>query len=151
MVRRRPRNTLDHFQVSGQHNPQTGPTTQGLPSMKNTHLLTALLASFALSSAAFAGTTENVVNLENGDQLVVSTLVNPSELPPTFTRRVLDVRFALNEYGEPHDVRVLSMADSKVKKQVVKAFKEWRFDVAALDRNVASQRYILPLDIIPEA
>jgi hypothetical protein len=117
--------------------------------MKNSHLIAVLAAALSLSSVAFANC--ECPTEEGGEKLVAAKVVNPSELPPNFTRSVVDIRFSLNEHGQPQDVKVVTPLDEQARKQVVKAFKKWRFDVAGLDSHSPSRRYVLPLDIIPQA
>ena len=120
--------------------------------MKKSRTLLALLASLAFSSAAFAGqsTTSHPSEKTKVAAPVAEKIVNPSMLPRTFKRSVVKMRFSLDRAGQPQDVQVLSMTDEEVKTQVVKAFKKWRFDVAAVGHRLETTRFILPLDIIPE-
>ena len=118
--------------------------------MKQSLSLAVALAAIALSNSAFAYSpkTSETLNAVSTVRLVPSKVVSPSKLPLTFTREVVKVEFSLDTTGQPHDVKVLSNADRTVKEQVVKAFKQWKFEpVAGSD----TQRYVLPLEIVPEA
>jgi TonB family protein len=119
--------------------------------MKNIRLALAAFVTVALCGPLFANDQQTTVQTKKGDQFTVSKMVNPSNLPYNFKRSVLNVQFSLDDNGQPQEVRVVSSAaDTEVKKQVVKAFKQWRFDVAAMDKDVSSARFVLPLDIVPE-
>lgn len=117
--------------------------------MKTTHTLLALVASVALGCTAFAGSTAAARPMPV--KPVITELVRPTELPRSFQRKVVKVRFALDAQGQPQQIQVLSRTDDRAKEQIVAAFKEWRFDVAALGQDVQSKRFVLPLDIIPRA
>jgi hypothetical protein len=120
--------------------------------MKKSRTFLALFASLVLGSVAFAGQPQSAVSSEPDVAAtpVAEKVVNPSKLPLSFKRSVLKMRFSLNGAGQPQDVQVLSNVDGEVKNQVVKAFKEWRFDVASVGHRLETTRFILPLDIIPE-
>jgi hypothetical protein len=121
--------------------------------MKNSRSLVAAFVALALASSVFASRPQNA---EHGDSCatvkpVAAKIVNPTMLPRTFKRSLLKLEFSLDENGQPKDIEVLSIANEDVKTQVVKAFKEWRFDVPATASHTSATRYRLPLDIIPRA
>ena len=121
--------------------------------MKTIHVLCALAASLALSSAAFAGSAprEAVTSGRQAVKPVVTKVVHPERLPRSFHRKVVNVRFALDQNGQPTDIEIVSRTARAAKKQIVAAFREWRFEVAALGHDATSKRFVLPLDIIPQA
>jgi hypothetical protein len=49
------------------------------------------------------------------------------------------------------DQRRSGRPDAAAKEQIVKAFKQWRFEPATRNADRTSKRFILPLDIVPEA
>ncbi|HUR56108.1 MAG TPA: energy transducer TonB [Opitutaceae bacterium] len=78
-------------------------------------------------------------------KLVPITVVQPENLPRTFTRALLTVEFALDRAGQPQDVQVVSKTDRVVRDQVVKAFKQWRFDPQA---GSTAKRFTLPVEVV---
>jgi len=77
-------------------------------------------------------------------------VVDPINLPRTFTGATLNVEFSLDGDGRPRDVRLSSAKDATVKEQVLKAFSRWRF--SPVDRPLAgrSTRFVLPLEVKPQ-
>jgi hypothetical protein len=46
---------------------------------------------------------------------------------------------------------VLWVEDKALKKQLVSAFSQWRFETGALDPAKGAKRFILPIQLNPEA
>ena len=120
--------------------------------MHHSRSLLVALISLGLASSAFASRVSSP-HAPKTDALtpVATKIVNPSMLPRDFHRRVVKVEFSLVEQGQPKDVKVRSTVDDDVKTQVARVFKEWRFEVAGLGTDFQRKRFVLPLDIIPEA
>jgi TonB family protein len=110
-------------------------------------LLTTALATLVLATPAFAlspqpsaaSTVSSVI------KLVPTKVVPPENLPPTFTRTTLTVEFALDAAGRPQDVQVITKTDRAVRDQVIKAFKQWRFDPKAA---TTAKRFALPIEVV---
>lgn len=111
----------------------------------------AALAAVVLTGSAFAYSPKESAPQPNAScaKLVPSQIVNPVNLPLSFTRRVIEVEFSLDATGRPQDIKVVSNADRAVKEQVVKAFKQWKFEPTAPEAVAAGKRFVLPIDIVP--
>lgn len=121
--------------------------------MKSSSSLAALVAALTLTGSAFPFTPKGSVpqNAAPTTKLTPSKIVRPSNLPSSFTRQVVDVEFSLDAEGQPQDVTVTSRSAAAVKQQIVKAFKQWKFEpVAPRGERTEGQRFVLPLDIVPE-
>lgn len=121
--------------------------------MKTSLSLTAALASVLLSASALAYSPKDSARPVDGpvSTLVPSKVVNPSDLPTSFTRQVVNIEFSLDESGRPQEIKVLTKADAAAKEQIVKAFKQWKFEPATPKADHTNKRFILPLDVVPEA
>lgn len=109
--------------------------------MNKSLALVSTLAALVLSSSAFAFTPSH-----SAAKLVPAKIVNPTDLPRTFTRTVVNVEFTLDANGQPKDVLVATN-DRNAKEQIEKAFKQWRFETPA--RDTLAKRFVLPLEIVP--
>jgi TonB family protein len=117
---------------------------------KSILLASALIAAvFANSASAYSPKT-TAQQLTPAPKLVPAKIVTPSGLPESFSRSIVNVEFSLDASGQPKDVKVLSNADRNVKEQVVKAFKQWKFEPIAAQPGAETPRFVLPLDIVPE-
>jgi hypothetical protein len=121
--------------------------------MKTSRSLTAALATVILSASALAYSSKDTTQQIRGpiSTLVVSKVVTPSALPTSFTRQVVNIEFSVDPSGQPQDIKVLTKADAAAKEQIVKAFKQWRFESTSHSIEAVSKRFVLPLDIVPEA
>lgn len=121
--------------------------------MKTSLSLTAALATLLLSASALAYSPKDSPQQIRGpvSTLVVSKVVSPSALPSSFTRQVVKIEFSLDPSGQPREIEVLTKADAASKEQIVKAFKQWKFEPITSAADGVSKRFILPLDIVPEA
>src|SRR5687767_6527718 len=97
--------------------------------MKKSMLLVAALA-VGLTASAFANTTRVTGVQPPSARLVPSKVVNPTDLPRTFSRSTLNIEFSLDEAGQPRDIKILTISDEAVKRQVVSAFSQWKFETA---------------------
>ena len=114
--------------------------------------LTAAFVALALSSSALAYSPKDSLSQKTAPaaKLVPSKTVQPTRLPLSFTREVVNIEFSLDRSGQPQDIKVLSNADRAAKEQIIQAFKQWKFDPALRGNGGETKRFILPLDIIPE-
>jgi len=119
--------------------------------MKTTPSLAAAFAAVLLStSAALAHSPKDSAEQVSSpvSALVPSKIVNPADLPSSFTRQVVNIEFSLDSSGQPQEVKILTKAAPAAKEQIVKAFKQWKFESRQTDGG--AKRFILPLDIVPE-
>jgi TonB family protein len=77
------------------------------------------------------------------------TVVQPIDLPVGYTGGTINVEFTLDPSGRPQDIRVPSVYDPLLKRQVVKAFGQWRFTPAANEPKHEVRRFVLPLQLKP--
>lgn len=120
--------------------------------MKKSLVLTATFAALALASSTFAYHPKDATQpIVAPLKLVPTSFVAPTNLPQTFSQRVLDIEFSLDAAGQPRDIKVLNSNERGVTDQVVKAFKQWKFDAAARGTgpDAATKRFVLPLEIVP--
>ncbi len=118
---------------------------------KSLSLVAALVAVvFTGSTFAYSPTDATAKSAVPVIRLVPSKVVQPTDLPRTFARAVVNVEFSLNQAGQPQDIKVLSTNDRVLKERIVQAFSQWRFDAAAQTPGAIAKRFVLPLEIVPE-
>jgi hypothetical protein len=116
-------------------------------------LLTATIATLALASSAFAfspAETKTEVT-KCSPRVVPASVVNPTNLPQAFAGATINIEFSLDASGQPRDVRVPNVEDRQLKQQLVQAFKQWRFEGVSSDAVANGKRYVLPVELRPEA
>ena len=115
-------------------------------------LLAASLAAAAFTSSAFASSSNDQDNAASAIQPrpVASSIVKPTGLPMQFAGAVVNVEFALDQTGQPRDIKVLSVNDTVLKRQLVAAFQQWRFAPGMNAPATSSKRFILPIQLDPE-
>lgn len=114
-------------------------------------LLVALaFSSAALSATAFAYTPKTEQSAPP-PRVVRSSVVNPTGLPRNYEGSVINVEFSLDKAGAPQNIKVLWVDDAVLKRQLVEAFRQWRFEPAAGDTTVTERRFLLPVQLRPEA
>ncbi len=134
--------------------PPMGAHSQHYPIMKTYSLLPAVLAALVLTSSTFAYTPKDssAQAAVPATHLKASKVVNPSHLPLSFKRQVVDIEFSLDAEGRPQNIKVISRSAAAAQQQIVQAFKQWKFEsVTTAGQRTEGQRFILPLDIVPEA
>jgi len=109
-------------------------------------VLAAALAGVSLTTAAFAYSAKDTPP----PRVIASSVVNPTGLPRAFANEVVNVAFRLDESGQPRDIEVLWVSDAQLKKQLVEAFRQWRFDMTTAGKDAATKRFILPIQLKPE-
>jgi hypothetical protein len=115
--------------------------------MKKFLLLAAALAAVALTGTARAYSPADAPK----PRVIPASVVNPSGLPRDFQGAIIRVEFTLDAAGQPHDIKVLATENAVVQRQLVEAFRQWRFDLGANRSAATGRRYILPLQLTPEA
>lgn len=121
--------------------------------MTKKSLLLAAFAAVALNVSAFASTAQTSSPAPDATlkpRPVASSIVKPDGLPMEFAGAVINVEFSLDAAGQPHDIQVLRVQDKVLKKQLVSAFRQWRFE-PGVGADLSSKRFILPVEITPEA
>jgi TonB family protein len=109
-------------------------------------LLAAALAGVSLTTATFAYSPEAAP----APRVIMSSVVSPTGLPRAFEGKVVTVAFRLDAEGQPRDIEVLWVRDAVLEKQLVQAFRQWRFEKQPANAGAAPQRYILPIELKPE-
>lgn len=117
--------------------------------MKNL-LLTAL--ALAAAGSAFAHSTPDNRQLSPTSlpRIAPTSVVPPTQLPSEFAGALIHIEFALDDQGQPRDVRIRSVVTPAVKRQLMKAFAQWRFEGAVPPAAGGPQRYLLPLQLNAE-
>ena len=120
---------------------------------KNSLLLAAALAGAALAGNAFAYSPKDPASPATTPvpRVIPSSVVRPTGLPLSFAGSVINVEFSLDQAGQPHDVKVLDVDDPVLTRQLVSAFRQWRFAQDASAPSASPKRYILPISLRPEA
>ena len=112
-------------------------------------LLVAALAGVSLTGTAFAYSPKDAAKTP-APRVIPSSVVKPSGLPLHFAGEVINVEFSLDQKGQPRDIQVLWVSDAALKKQLVEAFRQWRFESAAGAKTDSAKRFILPIQLNPE-
>jgi hypothetical protein len=117
--------------------------------MKNSLLLAAALTGAAFATPAFADSAKkcSCPDCASAPHPVASSVVAPTGLPREFAGKTVNVEFTLDKAGHPTNIQVLWVRDATLERQLVAAFRQWRFDTGAGDPAPAQKRYILPLEL----
>ncbi len=120
--------------------------------MKKHLLLAAALAGATLTANAFAFNPKSATTSADqpAPRVIAATAVGPRDLPRTFVDSIVSVEFALDPAGQPHDIKVLAVSDTRVQRQVVAAFRQWRFEIGSADAVTTPRRFVLPIQIRAE-
>lgn len=116
-------------------------------------VLLAALTGVALTVNAFAYSPKDSAKAPAtpAPRVVAASVVKPTDLPMNFAGQVINVEFSLDSSGSPQDIKVLWVEDKRLKKQLVAAFSQWRFEQSASgDAANAPKRFILPISLRPE-
>ncbi len=119
--------------------------------MKSILVATALLG-VSLTGSAFAYSPKESASpaTSPAPRPIPASVVKPTGLPLGFSRAVINIEFTLDQTGQPHEIKVLSVEDPVLKRHLVEAFRQWRFETGARDAD-AQKRYILPLELRAES
>lgn len=120
--------------------------------MINKSLLLAALTGVALTGTAFAFPTTDAATPAKlpAPRPIASSVVQPTKLPREFAGTLVNIEFSLDQSGQPQNIKLLSVSDPVLKRQVVQAFSQWRFSPGASDATASAKRFILPLEIQPD-
>ena len=119
--------------------------------MNKKSLLLAALAGVAFTVNALAYSPKDSASPASpGPRVVASSVVKPTGLPRSFVGAVVHVEFSLDQAGQPRDIKVLGVEDKVLKKQLVSAFSQWRFEQSLNDPAKSPKRFILPIQLSPE-
>jgi hypothetical protein len=119
--------------------------------MNKKSVLLAALAGVALTVNALAYSPKDSTSPATpAPRVVASSVVKPTGLPLNFAGAVINVEFSLDPAGQPRDIQVLWVSDPVLKKQLVSAFRQWRFETGVNDPATTSKRFILPIKLNPE-
>ncbi len=111
-------------------------------------LLIAALTGVVLTANAFAFAPKD--SAAPMPRPVPASVVQPTGLPPSFAGKIVNVEFTLDQAGQPHDIQVLRVEDAVLKRQLVAAFRQWRFEPGVGTAPASQKRFILPLQLSPE-
>ena len=81
---------------------------------------------------------------------IPATVVNPTGLPQSFNGALVNIEFSLDQSGQPREIKVLSVKDPIVKRSLVEAFSQWRFDIGVRDGANHDRRFVLPIEVRSE-
>ena len=121
--------------------------------MKTVQVIAAFLgvsvatAAFAASPAPAATPAIATAALPAPTPMVV---VEPTNLPRGFAGGIVYVEFSLDENGRPRNIRLPWNYESDLKREVVKAFKQWQFAPGQGDAATPAKRFLLPLEVKPQ-
>ncbi len=112
-------------------------------------LLAAALLGATLPVSALAYTPKDAASTP-APRVVPTSVVKPG-LPPGFSRALIDVEFTLDQTGRPQDIKVRSVKDPVLKRHLVEAFRQWRFDTGTTGADTTAKRFVIPLDVRAES
>lgn len=125
--------------------------------MKKSLLLVAAFAGVFVTGSAFAGHDAADVKAASGQSihLTPAKVVSPTGLPSAYENATVKVEFSVDPEGQPQEIRldsvdVRSPNERVLKRQLVEAFRQWRFDGDVNAASTTGQRFILPLKLRPE-
>lgn len=84
-------------------------------------------------------------------RVITSSVVKPTELPRYFLGAVINVEFSLDQTGQPYDIRVLHVGDPVLTQRLLTAFSQWRFEPGESGPMANRKRFLLPIELRPEA
>ena len=113
-------------------------------------LLAAALAGMAVTGTAFAYSPKDSANLAPAPRPIPASVVQPVDLPRSFAGAVINIEFTLDQSGQPRDIQVLRVSDPVLKRQLVSAFRQWRFETGANHATAGAKRFLLPIELRPE-
>jgi hypothetical protein len=113
-------------------------------------LLAAALVGAASSANAYPNDTKNSAAAAQ-PRPVPSSVVSPEGVPWQFEGAVIHVEFSLDAAGQPRDIKLPKVYDEVLERQLIDAFRRWRFAPVASAPGAKSPRYILPVQLTPKA
>ncbi|QYM78706.1 hypothetical protein K0B96_15600 [Horticoccus luteus] len=120
--------------------------------MKKSSLLSAALAGVFVSASAFANPATPAARQDARGPLHVTPakVVPPTGLPLACADSTVKVEFSLDQAGQPQNIRVQAVHDPIVKRQLVSAFREWRFKGDVRKAHDSGRRFVMPLKLLGE-
>jgi len=114
-------------------------------------LIAAALAGVSFTTTVFAYSQKEAAGSAPTPRIIPSSVVNPTKLPLRYADATVNVAFSLDQSGQPRNIEVLQVEDVRLKKQLVEAFSQWRFDLTAISKDAAAKRFVLPIHLLPES
>lgn len=118
--------------------------------IKKSLLLAAALAGVAVTGNAFAYSPQATAAAPLPHP-IPSSVVKPTDLPRSFAGATVSVEFSLDQAGQPRDIKVLDVRSAVLKRQLVEAFRQWRFEPGVSATGATTKRFVLPIELRPEA
>lgn len=118
--------------------------------MKTKIALTVLASAVFLGTAAFA-TPSTPAPIATADLPVPVKVVQPTDLPRSFTEATVELTFTIDEAGNVHDVAPVSRIDKKVAQRLLPAVAQWKFTPMVEDGRPVPVRVIFPLKLSARA
>ncbi len=121
--------------------------------IKKSLLLAAALAGVAVTGNAFAYSPTDSASPATAvkPRPIAASVVKPTSLPRSYMGSIVNVEFSLDQAGQPHDIKVLHVSNPVLTRQLVAAFSQWRFEPGVSNAGASPTRYILPIELRPEA
>ena len=134
------------------HNENPNLRSAEIPSMKTSHsLVSTVVFAGLLSVSAFATTPaahRQATAALKFEKPAPATVVSPTELPPSFEGRTVDVSLTIDAAGQPHDVKVVSTNNKSLRKSLVAAISQWSFKPARKNGVPVSTKVLLPVELV---
>jgi hypothetical protein len=115
--------------------------------MKKSSLLALALVALGFTGSAFAGTGASCKCNPTVLRVAPAKVVSPTDLPSAFADKTVKVEFSLDQNGQPRDIRV-NATDRVLTRQLVRAFREWKFEGDVQQASASGQRFVLPLKLV---
>lgn len=115
-------------------------------------LLATLVSTLALASSVFAfSPADKLDGTKCSPRVIAASVVNPTRLPQTFAGATVNIEFSLDQNGQPRAIRIPNVEDKQLKTQLMAAFKQWRFEGVSAEAVSSGKRFVLPVELRPEA
>lgn len=116
---------------------------------KSLLFLAGALAGVAFVGNAFAYSPKDSAGPATtpAPRVIPSSVVRPTGLPLNFAGAVINVEFSLDQAGQPRDIQVLWVGDPVLKRQLIEAFRQWRFAPGVSAPATSPKRFILPIEL----
>lgn len=111
-------------------------------------IATALLGGL-LSIAAVSGDTvsnDMLVRQKSGVPVPMK-VVPPTNLPRRFLGATVTVMLTVDASGRPHDIKVISAKDPRLRESVVEALSQWEFKPALKDGRPVAVTIEMPIEL----
>ena len=115
---------------------------------KSLVIAAALLGGLLSSAAALALDTSGATAAGKFEAPVPISIVNPTNLHPSYKGATVRVMFTVDEAGQAHDIRVVSAKDAAVAKSLAAAISQWKFSPGRKNGVPVSTKVTLPLQLV---